>query len=59
MRELVSHDIQQAADKIWPSLSPSEQEELTNEQSQLTQLLKNTLNSAKSRQAQLEQDVQV
>ncbi|KAK3930234.1 Nesprin-1 [Frankliniella fusca] len=59
MRELLSHDIQQAADKIWPSLSAHEQEELTNEQTHLTQLLKNTLNSAKSRQAQLEQDAQV
>ncbi|XP_052120036.1 muscle-specific protein 300 kDa isoform X1 [Frankliniella occidentalis] len=59
MRELLSHDIQQAADKIWPSLWATEQEELTNEQTHLTQLLKNTLNSAKSRQAQLEQDAQV
>ncbi|KAG7206621.1 hypothetical protein KM043_000301 [Ampulex compressa] len=55
IRELVSQQIQQAADKIWPSLSGSEQEELGAEQQQHTQLLKNTLNTAKSRRARLEQ----
>jgi nesprin-1 len=51
----VSQQIQQAADKIWPSLSASEQEELSAEQQQHTQLLKNTLNTAKSQRARLEQ----
>jgi nesprin-1 len=55
IRELVSQQIQQAADKIWPSLSASEQEELGAEQQQHTQLLKNTLNTAKSQRARLEQ----
>lgn len=55
MRELVSQQIQQAADKIWPSLNTSEQEELSGEQQQHTQLLKNTLNLAKSYRARLEQ----
>ncbi|XP_060527804.1 muscle-specific protein 300 kDa isoform X12 [Cylas formicarius] len=59
IKELVSHGIQQAADKIWPSLTPYEQEELSREQQQHTQLLKNTLNSAKSQRAQLEQDVEI
>nr|XP_034172930.1 nesprin-1 isoform X14 [Osmia lignaria] len=55
IRELVSQQIQQAADKIWPSLNTSEQEELSAEQQQHTQLLKNTLNTAKSHRARLEQ----
>jgi nesprin-1 len=55
----VSQQIQQAADRIWPSLTGSEQEELSREQQQHTQLLKNTLNSARSRRAQLEQDVEI
>lgn len=59
IKELVSQQIQQAADKIWPSLTPSEQDELSREQQQHTQLLKNTLNSAKSQRAQLEQDAEM
>lgn len=55
IRELVSQQIQQAGDKIWPSLNTSEQEELSAEQQQHTQLLKNTLNTAKSQRARLEQ----
>lgn len=59
IKELVSQTIQQAADKIWPSLTPNEQEELSREQQQHTQLLKNTLNSAKSQQALLEQNADI
>ncbi|XP_032455805.1 nesprin-1 isoform X11 [Nasonia vitripennis] len=59
IRELVSQQIQQAADKIWPSLSASEQEELSAEQQQHTQLLKNTLNTAKSQRARLEQGAEM
>ncbi|XP_012253400.2 muscle-specific protein 300 kDa isoform X14 [Athalia rosae] len=55
IRELVSQQIQQAADKIWPSLNSSEQEELSREQQHHTQLLKNTMNTAKSLRARLEQ----
>lgn len=58
IKELVSQTIQQAADKVWPSLTPYEQEELSREQQQLTQLLKNTLNSSKSLRVQLEQDAE-
>lgn len=59
MKELVSQTIQQAGDRIWPSLTPYEQEELSREQQHHTQLLKNTLNSAKSQKAQLEQDAEI
>lgn len=59
VKELTLQTIQQAADKIWPSLSQAEQEELGREQQQHTQLLKNTLNSAKSQQVMLEQNVEV
>ncbi|XP_034936487.1 nesprin-1 isoform X11 [Chelonus insularis] len=55
IRELVSQQIQQAADKVWPSLNSAEQEELSLEQQQFTQLLKNTMNTAKSYRARLEQ----
>lgn len=55
IRELVSQQIQQAGDKIWPSLNSAEQEELSLSQQQHTQLLKNTLNTAKSYRAHLEQ----
>lgn len=55
MRELISINIQKAADDIWPSLTTGEQEELSREQQNLTQTLKNTLNSAKSQKAKLEQ----
>lgn len=55
----MSQQIQAAANEIWPSLSSSEQEELSLKQQRLTQLLKNTLNLAKSRQAQLEQDAEI
>lgn len=59
IKELAFHALQQAADRIWPSLSPYEQEELSREQQHHMQLLKNTLNSAKSQKAQLEQDAEV
>ena len=51
----MSQQIQQSADKIWPSLTISEQEELSAEQQLHTQMLKNTLNTAKSQRARLEQ----
>ncbi|XP_044734627.1 nesprin-1 [Chrysoperla carnea] len=59
MKELVSQKLQQAADTIWPSLTASEQEELGAEHQAHNQLLKNTLNLAKSRRAQLEQDAEI
>lgn len=57
IRDLVTKQIQMAADKIWPSLNTIEQEELSRELQNHTQVLKNTLNSAKSQRAQLEQDL--
>lgn len=59
IKDLVSRQIQEAADKIWPSLSTMEQEELSRELQHHSQVLKNTLNSAKSQQTQLEQDVEI
>jgi nesprin-1 len=55
VKELVTQ-IQQSGDRIWPSLCTSEQEELSAEHQQATQALKNTLNLARSRKAQLDQD---
>lgn len=59
MKDLVGKRMQDIVDKIWSSLTPSEQEELSKEHQKHNQLLKNTLNSAKSRQAQLEQDLEI
>lgn len=58
IRDLVSKQIQAAADKIWPSLNAIEQEELSRELQNHTQVLKNTLNSSKSQRAQLDQDAE-
>lgn len=59
MKDLVGKRMQDIVDKIWPSLAESEQEELSKDHQKHNQLLKNTLNSAKSRQAQLEQDLDI
>ncbi|KAL4710682.1 hypothetical protein ACJJTC_003318, partial [Scirpophaga incertulas] len=59
MKDLVGKRMQDVVDKIWPSLAASEQEELSKDHQKHNQLLKNTLNSAKSRQAQLEQDLEI
>lgn len=59
MKDLVGKRMQDIVDKIWPSLSTPEQEELSKDHQKHNQLLKNTLNSAKSRQAQLEQDLEI
>ncbi|CAG9579065.1 unnamed protein product [Danaus chrysippus] len=59
MKDLVGKKMQDIVNKIWPSLTPSEQEELSKEHQKNNQLLKNTLNSAKSRQAQLEIDLEI
>ena len=55
----MSQQIQQVADKIWPSLDSYEQEELSAQQQQHTQLLKNTLNTAKSQRSRLEQGAEM
>lgn len=59
MKDLVGKRMQDIVDKIWSSLTSPEQEELSKEHQKHNQLLKNTLNSAKSRQAQLEQDLEI
>ncbi|CAG9785832.1 unnamed protein product [Diatraea saccharalis] len=59
MKDLVGKRMQDIVDKIWPSLAASEQEELSKDHQKHNQLLKNTLNSAKSRLAQLEQDLEI
>lgn len=59
MKDLVGKRMQDIVDKIWPSLAAGEQEELSKEHQKHNQQLKNTLNSAKSRQAQLEQDLEI
>lgn len=53
IRELISENIQNCNDLIKVSLTPEEQEELSMNQQQLLQILKNTLNSARSKQATL------
>ncbi|GBO98724.1 Nesprin-1 [Eumeta japonica] len=59
MKDLVGKRMQDIVDKIWPSISASEQDELSKDHQKNNHLLKNTLNSAKSRQAQLEQDLEI
>lgn len=56
IRDLVTKQIQGAADSIWPSLNSVEQEELARELQHYSQVMKNTLNSAKSQRSQLELD---
>lgn len=57
IKDLVTRQIQEAADKIWPSLQPAEQEDLSQELQEYAQTLKNTLNLAKSQRSKLEQDL--
>lgn len=59
MKDLIGKRMQDIVDKIWASLAATEQEELSKEHQKHNQMLKNTLNSAKSRQAQLEQDLEI
>ncbi|KAJ9596208.1 hypothetical protein L9F63_027168, partial [Diploptera punctata] len=59
IRKLVSQQIQQAADRIRPSLTRSEQEELSREEQQRTQLLNNMLSLARSQRAQLEHNMEI
>lgn len=59
MKDLVGKRMQDIVDKIWATLNAPEQEELSKDHQKHNQLLKNTLNSAKSRQVQLEQDLEI
>lgn len=57
IKDLVHRQIQEAADKIWPSLQPSEQDDLSQELQDYAQILKKTLNSAKAQRTKLEKDL--
>lgn len=57
IKDLVNRQIQEAANKIWPSLQPSEQEDLAQELQEYAQTLKNTLNAAKAQRTKLEKDL--
>uniref|UniRef100_A0A1B0C1F9 KASH domain-containing protein n=1 Tax=Glossina palpalis gambiensis TaxID=67801 RepID=A0A1B0C1F9_9MUSC len=56
MRSLVHKQIQEAADKIWPSLNNYEQTELSGELAQFQTKLTNVLARAKTQQADLERE---
>lgn len=56
IRNLVHKQIQDAADKIWPSLNNFEQTELSGELSQFQNKLTNTLAQAKTQQGDLEKE---
>lgn len=57
IKDLVKRQIQESVDKIWPSLQPLEQEELSQEVQHNKDKLKNILDQAKSQRAQLEQNL--
>lgn len=54
---MISQNLQSCSDLIKISLTPEAQEDLAVKQQQLMQVLKNTLNSARSREATLEQAI--
>ena len=56
LKELL-HSIHDMANKIWASLAPKEQDKINHEQEFLTQLVKNTLNSASTCQTQFEENI--
>ena len=56
LRELL-HSIHDTANKIWASLSEVDQDKITHEQEFLTQLVKNTLNSAHGKQGEFEENI--
>ena len=58
LRDLL-HSIHDTANKIWASLGEKDQEKIGHEQEFLTQLVKNTLNSAHSRQGEYEELLKV
>ena len=58
LKELL-HSIHDIANKIWASLAANDQNKINHEQEFLTQLVRNTLNSAHSRQAEFEENIKV
>ncbi|GAB0095245.1 nesprin-1 [Sergentomyia squamirostris] len=59
MTELVTVQIQEAADRIWSSLNNSDQNDLSKELQHHKQVFKNTVASAKSHQNHLEENLQL
>lgn len=57
IKDLVKRQIQEAVDKIWPSLQPVEQEELSQEVQHNKDKLKNILEQAKLQRAQLDENL--
>ena len=58
LKELL-HSIHEMANKIWASLATKDQDKINHEQEFFTQLVKNTLNSANSKQAELEKKLKL
>ena len=58
LRDLL-HSIHDTANKIWASLGEADQDKIGHEQEFLTQLVKNTLNSAHSQQSEYEEQQKV
>ena len=56
LKELL-HSIHDMANKIWASLATKDQDKINHEQEFLTQLVKNTLNSAATCQTQCEENI--
>ena len=56
LRDLL-HSIHDTANKIWASLGSTDQDKINHEQEFLTQLVKNTLNSAHSKQGEFEENI--
>jgi len=58
IKDLVTHQIQEAVDKIWPTLSPIEQEDLSQEVHEHKEKLQSTLSAAKKLRTRLEQNLE-
>ena len=58
LKELL-HSIHDMANKIWASLATQDQDKINHEQEFLTQLVKNTLNSATNTQKQFEENIKL
>merc|ERR1719309_612887 len=58
LRDLL-HSIHDTANKIWASLGENDQDKINHEQEFLTQLVKNTLNSAHSKQGEFEENIKL
>lgn len=59
LHDLVSIEIHKAGQSIWPSLNSDDQEIISKSHQECTQLLRNTLNTAKSLEAKLTQALEL